>query len=187
VCLTQTLFACVQTDPTGGPRRDFDSNGAPVRARRKAIRLIKQARALVLSGDQHLGTLVRHGVDTFTDGPVQYTAPAAGTAWQRWFEPARALPNARGPNTGDFTDGFGNRFRVLAVANPRITLAQVRAVKGNNRIGDRELKREGYGIVTVDKLREEFVIECWPWQQDPTAGDAQQYPGWPFRLPFSSV
>ncbi len=187
VCLTQTLFGCVQTDPDGGPRRDFDSNGAPVGGRRHAIRLIEEAHALVLSGDQHLGSLVRHGRETFTDGPVQFTAPAAGTAWQRWFQPRHPLPNANGPDTGDFTDGFGNNFRVLAVANPRITLAQVRAVKGNNRIGDRELKREGYGIVIVDKARGAFVIECWPWREDPTAPAAVQYPGWPYTLPFASA
>ena len=113
---------CVQTNLTGSPQTDSDSNGTPVPARRTAVDLLKDARALVLSGDQHLGTLVRHGINTFTDGPVQFTAPAAGTAWQRWFQPASPLPNATGPNTGDFTDGYGNKFRVLAVANPKVTL-----------------------------------------------------------------
>ena len=187
VCLTQTVFACVQTSQTGGPQKDSDSNGTPVPARRTAVGLLKNARALVLSGDQHLGTLVRHGVNTFVDGPVQFTAPAAGTAWQRWFQPASPLPNPRGANTGDFTDGFGNKFRVLAVANPKVTFAQVRAVQTNNNVGDRHLKSEGYGIVRIDKGASVFRLESWPWQTDPTAPGAAPYPGWPYNLAFADA
>ncbi len=187
VCLTQSVFACVQTDADGGPKSDADSNGTPVIGRRTAVRLLRDAGALVLSGDQHFGTLVRHGLDTHIDGPVQFTAPAAGSSYQRWFEPAGDLPHANGPHTGDFTDGFGNRFRVLAVANPKVTQAQVRAVQEGNGVGDRALKREGYGIVRVDKANRTYRIECWPWQQDPTAPDADQFPGWPYTLPFSSA
>ena len=164
-----------------------DSNGTPVNGRRRAVGLLKQARALVLSGDQHLGSLVRHGMDTFTDGPVQFTAPAAGTFWQRWFQPATTLPNSSGPNTGDFTDGYGNKFRVLAVANPKVTFAQVRAVQADNEVGDRNLKREGYGIVEVDKANSAYRLHCWPWQQDPTSPGAAEYPGWPYTLPFAAV
>ena len=169
------------------PKSDADSNGTPVPDDAPRSRLLKDAGALVLSGDQHFGTLVRHGLDTYTDGPVQFTAPAAGSSWQRWFEPAGDLPHPNGPHTGDFTDGFGNRFRVLAVANPKVTQAQVRAVQEGNGVGDRALKREGYGIVRVNKANQTYRIECWPWQQDPTASDAQQYAGWPYTLPFSSA
>jgi alkaline phosphatase D len=63
-----------------------------VAARRTALELVKRAGALLLSGDQHLASLVRHGLDRFDDGPVQFVAPAAGSAWQRWFEPAGGLP-----------------------------------------------------------------------------------------------
>lgn len=188
VCLTQTLFASLQTDENGGPVADLDSNGTPVAARNTALRLLKQARAVVLSGDQHLGSLVRHGITTSTDGPLQFTAPAAGTAWQRWFQPPAPLPNSSGPNTGDFTDGFGNRFRVLAVANPKVTLAQVRAVKASsNTVGDRNLKREGYGVARIEKGSGRHVLECWPWQTDPSAAAAAQFPGWPYTLPFAQV
>ena len=187
VCLTQTVFACVQTSQSGGPLMDADSNGAPVPARRTAVGLLKDAHALVLSGDQHLGTLVRHGINTFVDGPVQFTAPAAGTAWQRWFEPAAPLPNPRGDNTGDFTDGFGNMFRVLAVANPKVTFAQVRAVQAHNGVGDRHLKSEGYGMARIDKAASAFRLESWPWQTDPTAPGASQYAGWPYVFSFSDA
>jgi alkaline phosphatase D len=188
VCLTQTVFATVQTDPAGIPQTDSDTNGAPAPARRTAMQLLKGAHAVILSGDQHLASLVRHGIDTFTDGPVQFSAPAGGTAWQRWFEPASPLPNATGPNTGDLTDGYGNTLRVLAVANPKITFAQVQAVEPTSQeVGDRNLKREGYGIARIDKSGGSYRLECWPWQTDPTAPGALQYAGWPYTLPFNQA
>ncbi|HET7474686.1 MAG TPA: alkaline phosphatase D family protein [Dermatophilaceae bacterium] len=188
VCLTQTVFACVQTNPRGFPVSDPDSNGSPVGGRRTAVRLLRDAGALVLSGDQHLASLIRHGLTTFTDGPVQFSAPAAGTAYQRWFQPARQLPNATGPNTGDFTDGFGNKLRVLAVANPKVSYATVHAAQPNdNNIGDRVVKSEGYGIVRINHADATVRLECWPWDEDPTAATASQFPGWPRVLPLSSL
>lgn len=188
VCLTQTLFASLSTGPTGVPRADPDTNGAPAPARRTAVQLLKNARAIILSGDQHLASLVRHGITTFTDGPVQFTAPAAGSAWQRWFEPAAALPNATGPNTGDLTDSYGNKLRVLAVANPKITFAEVRAVQPSGaEVGDRNLKREGYGVARIDKSARRFRLDCWPWETDPLSPGARQYDGWPYEVPFSQA
>jgi alkaline phosphatase D len=188
VCLTQTIFSTATTNPSGSRQADPDTSSSPVAARRTALTRLKSAHALVLSGDQHLATVVRHGITTFTDGPLQFTGPAAGTAWQRWFTPASTLPNSSGPNTGDFTDGYGNRFRVLAVANPKIGFAQVRQIQpGGNEVGDRALKSEGYGIARIDKVSEQFRLECWPWKTDPKAPGASQYPGWPVVLPFSQA
>jgi alkaline phosphatase D len=154
-----------------------------VPARRTALGLVKRAGALLLSGDQHLASLVRHGLDGFDDGPVQFVAPAAGSAWQRWFEPAGGLPNpGPTPHTGDFTDAYGNRMRVLAVANSGLTKAAFRAARPgrNSELGDRDLKRDGYGLVRVDKAGRQFVIECHP------ADGGPQFAGWPYQLPFTS-
>jgi alkaline phosphatase D len=181
ICLTQTLFACVQTSPTGRPMLDWDSNGHPKLQRDRAIELLKKAEAIVLAGDQHLASVVWHGLENFTDGVLQYTGPAGASSWQRWFEPARDLPNARGKHTGDFADAFGNKVRVLAVANPKVTFAEYRQVhKGRGQgLGDRSLKSEGYGIITVDKQKKEFLIECWKWDKK------EQFEGWPVRIPFA--
>lgn len=189
ICLTQSLFACVQTSPAGRPLLDFDSNGYPKLGRDRAIQLLREARALVLAGDQHLGTLVRHGVDTFTDGIVQFTGPAAGSSWQRWFEPAEPLPNASGPCTGNFVDAFGNKVRVLAVANPKVSFQEYRKHhKGRGQgLGDRKLKSEGYGIIHVNRKAQEIVVECWPWNVNPAAPGARQFEGWPYRLRFDEV
>lgn len=190
ICLSQTVFACVQTDPDGRPLSDPDSNGAPGAARNRAVGLLQKSRALIISGDQHMGSLVRYGVAAghYADGPMQFTPPAAGTGWQRWFTPNGSLPNNRGENTGDFTDGFGNRFRVLAVANPKISYADVHSIQpGTNDVNDRTLKREGYGIVRVDKVRHTHRIECWPSDVDPTAAGAAQFPGWPYTVAISAL
>jgi hypothetical protein len=104
LCFSQTLWGCLQTDERGRAQFDADADAA-VAGRRAALELVKRAGALLLSGDQHLASLVRHGLDGFDDGPVQFVAPAAGNAWQRWFEPAGGLPNpGAAPHTGDFTD-----------------------------------------------------------------------------------
>jgi alkaline phosphatase D len=67
-----------------------------------------------------------------------------------------------------------------------VTKAAFRAARPgrNSELGDRDLKREGYGVLRVDKANREFVIECWPWD----AGEAgEQFPGWPYRLKFSDA
>jgi alkaline phosphatase D len=183
ICFSQTLWGCLQTDERGRAQFDSDADAA-VGARRTALELVKRAGALLVSGDQHLASLVRHGLDGFDDGPVQFVAPAAGTAWQRWFEPAGGLPNPGATaNTGDFTDAYGNRMRVLAVANPKLTKAAFRAARPgrNAELGDRGRKCEGYGLVRVDKAGRQFVIECWPWDGGP------QFAGWPYRHPIPEV
>ena len=189
VCLTQTSFAATSTTPKGRPVLDFDSNGYPKLGRDRAIELLRDAGALVLSGDQHLGTLVRHGIDGSTDGVVQFTVPASGATFQRWFEPAESLSNGRAyPNTGEFVDAFGNELRMLAVANPRLSFREIEQYDTEKRVlYDREQKREGYGIVRVNHDEETFVIECWSAIADPSADDAEQYPGWPYRLSFDET
>ena len=186
ICLTQTVFACVQTSPEGRPLVDWDSNGHPKLQRDRAIALLRDAGALVLAGDQHLASIVRHGIDSHTDGVVQYTGPATLSFWQRWFEPRTDLPNAKGRHTGDFVDAFGNKLRVHAVANPKISFDYYRRFKPgrSQALGDTRLKSEGYGIIRVQKLQKKYVIECWPRAVDPRGPDAAQFPGWPFHLRF---
>jgi len=175
----------VQTSPEGGTRQDSDSNGTPKGKRDLALRLIRSAGALMLSGDQHLASVVRHGIEDRADGPVQFSGPGGGTSFQRWFEPAKALENARGPNTGDYTDGYGNRFQVMAIANPKVTFADYRKHKPTGQgLGDRTLKSEGYGIVVVDHQARQYTLECWPFDSDPRVSGAKQFAGWPLRIGF---
>ena len=191
IILTQTVWASVETEKNGKPLINFDGNGHPALGRRRGVELAKKAKALLLSGDQHLTTLVRHGIDAHDDGPVQFTSPSGGTFWQRWFEPDEALANARNglPHTGDWRDAFGNPLRMLAVANPELTYAYFREhVKSKSQVlYDRALKNEGYGVVRVDHANQQFVIECWPWNRDPVALPNSQFAGWPYFLPFAEA
>lgn len=52
-------------------------------------------------------------------------------------------------------------------------------------LGDRALKADGYGVVTVSKGEGQFVIHCWPHDRRP--GRGEEYPGWPLTLPSSDV
>jgi alkaline phosphatase D len=192
VVLTQTSFACLETDETGSACRDEDSNGWPVPGRDRALRLIRSAGALLVCGDQHIGVLARHGIDRSTqptephfDGPLQFTVPAGCASFQRWFEPGELPGRGAEMHTGDWVDGFDNPVRVLAVVQPSITRAHFRTVhRGGSDLGDRRLKREGYGIVRIDPVQRHFVLECWPWNIDPRAPGAVPYAGFPVAAPF---
>jgi alkaline phosphatase D len=186
VCFTQSLFGCLQTTPSGALLRDYDSNGYPAAARTAALRLIGEAKAVMVSGDQHLASVVRHGVAAAADGPVQMVSPPGGTSFQRWFEPAGALPNPQGtPHTGDVVDGFGNRMRVLAVANPSISFARYRqGHPAGQGLADRSIKRDGYGLVRVDRAAGAFRLESWGSDVDPLAPGAAPFAGWPVTVPF---
>jgi alkaline phosphatase D len=178
ICFSQTAWACVQTSPEGTARQDYDSGGWPKPGRDRAVALIHKARALLVSGDQHLASVIRHLSEDGADGPVQFSGPGGSTSFQRWFEPSSGDPT--------FTDGFGNRFRMLAVANPKVTQAEYRKHKtGRGQgLGDQKLKSEGYAIVRVDHAQRQFILECWPFDVDPLSPQARQFPGWPVTIPF---
>ena len=104
---------------------DLDCNGWPQSGRNAALRLIRQAGAVHLCGDQHLAVVVQHGIDAFRDGPWAFTAPAiVNTVYGRWWHPEneRAGPNLTAgsplPWTGDYEDGLGNKLTIVAYANP---------------------------------------------------------------------
>jgi alkaline phosphatase D len=127
------------------------------------------------------------GLDTFDDGPLFFAGPAAAAFWQRWFEGLNKLENQfnNDPNTGNFTDIFGNKMRVLAVANPKVTYDDFKQQTNNswsNYLADRSLKSEGYGIVKVNHQAQQFEFECWEWNADPING--KQFPGWPYIHKF---
>ncbi len=190
ICLMRTTLASLHTTPRGQPKKDYDTSGYPKQKRDDFVRVLREAGALSLCGDQHLATLARHGLETHSDGVVQFAAPACATLFQRWFEPTDELPNGAGtPHTGEFTDAFGNDVRMLAVANPKLSFKEFerRKIGPSYHIGDRRLKREGYGIVRADHEAGEFVIECWPHDVKPSTHDARQFPGWPYHLRFDGT
>lgn len=182
ICLTASMWGSPQTKGNAEPLLDYDANGYPPDGRTRAVSLVKRANALVLAGDQHLAMVAKQGVNDFEDGALFFAGPAAAAFWQRWFEGEGKLENKRNnhPNTGNFIDTFGNKMRVLAVANPKLTYAEFKASNKHwgNFVADHRLKSEGYGIVKVDHTKKQYTLECWPWDVDPNTG--AQFEGWPF-------
>ena len=103
---------------------DLDCNGWPQTGRNKALRLIRTAGAVHIGGDQHLATLVQHGIDEFRDGPWAFIVPASvNTYYGRWWWPENEQPGGNPdaasplPWTGDYLDGFDNKITMHAYAN----------------------------------------------------------------------
>jgi hypothetical protein len=149
---------------------DLDCNGWPQTGRNEALRAIKAAGAVHLAGDQHLATLVQHGIDEYRDGPFAFVAPAlVNTYYKRWWHPLNEQPGAnKDPKnpltfTGDYLDGLGNKITMHAYAN----------IEGS------DMLRDGYGIIRFNKKEKSVTFESWDRFTDVTIKDAKQMPGWP--------
>ena len=149
---------------------DLDSNGWPQTGRNKALKAIKKARAVHIGGDQHLPTVIHHGIDEFEDGPWAFIVPAiVNNYYSRWWWPEdeKAGENSNGqlPWTGRYLDGFDNKITMHAYANP-----------------DARSAAAGYGLIRFDKSDNEVTFECWPRAADATNPDETQLPGWPLTV-----
>ena len=157
---------------------DMDSNGWPSQKRDDVLRILRRCSAFHIAGDQHLATVVQHGIDNFGDAAFTFTGPALNNIWpRRWWPPREQrqapLVGASPEYTGDFQDGFGNRITVHASANPRATGLQPALI--HDRV-------TGYGMVIFDKANERITIECWPRHVDPSHDQAAQFEGWPITV-----
>ncbi|MEX0986622.1 MAG: hypothetical protein WD052_04020 [Bacteroidales bacterium] len=195
VSVSQTIFANVATYPeafrtdAGTPNlevpqpgvipegyrvaRDMDSNGWPQTARNKALRALRKGFVSMIGGDQHLGSLVQMGVETWDDAGYSFCVPAVGNLWpRRWFPPQPGLDHQEGLPlyTGKYFDGFGNRMNVWAVANPVETDKEPKALYN---------RAVGYGIIKFNKRAGEITFECWRRDADPRNIEDGMFPGWP--------
>lgn len=178
VLLSQTSFC-------GGPHlhgpkqdrlyADLDSNGWPQTGRDKALRLLRDAGAVHLAGDQHIAMLVEYGVERHRDAGWSFAVPAiVNSIYSRWWCPPGHTPeeslgvDGALPWTGDYLDGFGNKITMHAYANPETPSYGA-----------------GYGLIRFDKPTGEVTFECWPRHADVTQPDAKQFPGWPHTATVS--
>jgi PhoD-like phosphatase len=197
VVLSQTPFATVATLPASEtsdanvprlpvlkadeypvddkPTTDCDSNGWPQGGRDKALREIRRAFALHISGDQHLGTTVQYGIDDWRDAGFGFCVPAISNVWPRRWYPTLEGANREADTpryTGDYEDGFGNKVSVHAVANPSDTGLQPALLYN---------RATGYGIIRYQRASRDIVLECWPRLSNPATG-GKQNPGWPLTI-----
>ena len=157
---------------------DLDSNAWPQKGRNKALLEMRRAWAPHLCGDQHLAVFVKHGIESFGDGPYAFTSPAiVNTIYGRWWWPEdeKAGPNPVAnsplPWTGDFLDGLGNKISMMAYANPP-----------DRR--DEKQRADGFGAVRFTKKTQKITVECWPRFADMTKGDSEQFAGWPITIDY---
>jgi hypothetical protein len=148
----------------------MDSNGWPQSGRNAALREIRKAFAFMIGGDQHLATVIHHGVNDFEDAGISFCTPSVVNYYGRWWSPQEEPMEHHAENalpwTGRYFDGFGNKLTMHAYANPTPD----------------NYEAAGYGLVRFRKPTREIVIECWPRHVDVTKPDVKQFPGWPMSF-----
>ena len=173
VALSQTIFA-------GGAHihgrhnqrlvADLDSNGWPQSGRARALRALRRCFAFHIAGDQHLATVIHHGINTWEDAGYSFCVPSIVNYYGRWWwplePPLQHDPNNPLPFTGRYYDGLGNKVTMHAYANP---------APGNHNAA-------GYGLVRFRKSNRSITIECWPRHVDVSQPGAKQFPGWPITI-----
>lgn len=175
--LSQTIFAGgahIHGKIDDRLHADLDSNGWPQAGRNRALAEIRKSFAFMIAGDQHLGSIIHHGIDDWNDAGYSFCVPSIANLYLRWWAPLEPGKN-RVPDapeyTGEFLDGFDNKITVYAVANP--TAEKTDGSKLTTRAA-------GFGVVRFDKKTRYIHLQCWPRNTDVTGLETQQYPGWPF-------
>ena len=116
------------------------------KGRNKALKLIKEANAVHIAGDQHLATVIHHGIDKFEDGPWAFVVPAiVNNYYSRWWWPKNEKSGKKSnkvlPWNGRYLDGFNNKITMHAYANP-----------------DSDSSGSGYGIIKFNKKRKKLHL-----------------------------
>jgi alkaline phosphatase D len=183
--VSQTIFANV-ANYHGAEQEylvaDLDSNGWPQSGRRAALHEMRRGFAFHLAGDQHLASIVHHGIDTWRDAGFSFCVPSIAAGYPRAWHPERQgiegrnRPEGAPPYLGDFLDGLGNHITVHAVGNPEPMQRNTPLERGHD-------KASGFGVVRLDKRSGKITMECWRLLVDvanPKAED--QFPGWPMTI-----
>ena len=132
----------------------------------------------MVHGDQHLPTLIRHGIARHGDAGWAFTVPGTANFYPRWWDPKRvggdAWRDGEPTYTGDFEDGFGNKVTVFAAANPGPSGREPAALHD---------KKPGWGTIVFVKDGPDgepaVTFNNYPRGVDPSAANAEQFPGWP--------
>ncbi len=102
--------------------------------------------------------------------------------YPRWWRPDEVdihhenRPQHGLPNTGEYTDYFGNHVYVYSVGNPA-------AGTKRNRYELAHQKGSGFGLVTIDTEAKTYHCEAFRFLVDATSGEVNdQFPGWPLTI-----
>tara|TARA_R110002049_G_scaffold185580_3_gene353818 strand:+ start:41583 stop:45314 length:3732 start_codon:yes stop_codon:yes gene_type:complete len=175
--LSQTIF-CTAATHTGPnlkrTRSYFDSGAWPKPARNRAVRIMGDCNALAIHGDQHLGILLRHGVDDFDDAGYAFMVPGTANGFPRAWWPGEktSTPDPGKDYTGKFHDDAGHPIHVLAVGNPEPGSNILAKTKNPAEVGYR--KGSGYGLVEFDVDSGDATINLYRY-----GGNGEQFDGFP--------
>lgn len=178
IAVSQTVFANVATHHGRKLDRliaDLDSNGWPQSGRNRALAELRRGFAMHLCGDQHLATVVHHGIKEYGDAIYSFCTPSIANFYPRaWAPEIHGKYRYPEPKAylGKRLDGFGNRVTVYAVANPGKSTGHQPAALHDN--------MPGYGIVRMNKAKRTYTMECWPRWADPAKD--KPYFGWPITI-----
>ncbi len=188
VLLSQTVFANPATHHgvlEGYLYGDLDSGGWPKSGRDKAIQLMRKGSVFHINGDQHVPSLVQYGLDNYRDAGWSFCTPAIAVMYLRWFLPDELgypvldRPKHDYPNTGKYTDAFGNKNYVYAIGNPgKIT------IDNESRYSHALIRSSGFGFVTFDKNDRTINLDAWRFKADVENPNnmRDQFAGWPFKI-----
>ena len=181
MALSQTIF-CNLANYHGGVGylvADLDSNGWPQSGRNRALEELRRGFVFHYAGDQHLASIVHHGIEKWGDAGYSFCVPSIAAGYPRSWRPdkegrpVRNRPKPGLPNTGEYKDGLANILTVHAIGNPD-------KQKPKGRIQTLHDKASGYGVVRMNKTKGTITMECHRLLID--AANLQpedQFPGWP--------
>ena len=194
--LSQTVFAQCHTHAgrKGNiSRHTADSNGWPPHARNRALREIRKAFAFMIAGDNHLPTVVHHGIEDWEDSGISFTVPSIAAGFPRAWWPGKAdkdrkegtpsyAPGLTGGDApaylGRYVSGWEHPLTFLAAANPEV-------FRGGAPDGDIELldkKSSGFGVVRFDKKSRDIKVECWRILGELDDPESGQFTDWPVTV-----
>ena len=149
---------------------DLDSNGWPQSGRARALREIRRFFGFHIGGDQHLATVIHHGINAWEDSIYSFGVPSIVNFYGRWWwpldEPMDHDPHNPLPFTGRYYDGFDNKLTMHAYANPTTE----------------NFNAAGFGLVRFKKSTRQIIMESWPRHVDVSQPNARQFPGWPVTV-----
>lgn len=184
--LSQTIFANSATHHGANKMflyGDMDSGGWPKSARDIAVRTIRKAGAFHISGDQHLPSFAQYGIDDYRQGGWVFCTPAITTGYERRFIPEEVnipiknRPDHNFPNTGEFTDVFGNPHYVYAVGNPEVK------TRYPNRYRQAVSRSSGFGLTIFDSESGDIRNEAYIFYADLDKPlEENMFPGWPVTI-----
>lgn len=165
---------------------DLDSNGWPQSGRNRALELLRSARSVHIAGDQHLSTMVQHGIENHGDAVYGFTAPAVSNAYARAYYPAlksnyyQSAPPKPDQYLGERLDGFKNKVTFLAVANPD---TRSEGPYHTDKRAALNYQVPGFGIVDFDTRQQTSTFYSHPRSEVVAARlKGGTYPGWPVTV-----